>query len=306
MRLFVTGGAGFIGSHVIDAYLAAGHEVCVYDNLCKGQRAFVSERATLIEGDICDTQQLEKAIAAFKPQVINHHAAHVHVPTSITRPAYDAQINVVGTLNVVMQGAKHGVKRIIFASSGGAIYGEAAKRPTAETAPTLPLSPYGVSKLAAEFYLTSLSAVAGFELVILRYANVYGPRQNDEGEGGVVAIFCAQMSAQQPVTLYGDGEQTRDFVFVKDIAHANVLALEATSGCYNLGTGVATSINVLFAELERMSATKHVLKHAPAREGEIVHSTLDASLAKQRLGWQAATPLAEGLQATWRWYAGAR
>jgi UDP-glucose 4-epimerase len=309
-RILVTGGAGFIGSHVADAYLGRGHEVVVLDSLVHGKRENVPDGAELVEMDIRDPGAAE-LIRARRFDVVNHHAAQMDVRVSVEDPRFDASVNVDGLLNILEASRAAGVSRVLFVSSGGVVYGEPDARPTPETAAKLPASPYGVTKLAGEQYLYYYHRVHGMEYAALRYSNVYGPRQDPHGEAGVVAIFSTRLSRREPLTVYGDGEQTRDYVYVGDVVRANMLLSEAALPAarslddrgFNVGTGVETSVNELAATLMRASGTEVPVRHEAARAGELRHSSLDAARLRG-LGWEPETRLEEGLRATYRWIAG--
>ncbi|MFH0810679.1 MAG: NAD-dependent epimerase/dehydratase family protein [Pseudomonadota bacterium] len=298
MRIMVTGAAGFIGSHVAEAYLAAGHQVLVIDNLTSGRRANIPARAGFEEMDIRD-RRLGDVCRRFQPQVVCHHAAQIDVRKSVTDPMFDAEVNVVGTLNLLEAARAAGAERFIFASSGGAIYGEQEDVPATETHALSPISPYGVSKLAAEKYLYYYRAVHGLSYVALRYANVYGPRQDPFGEAGVVAIFASKLLGNERPIINGDGLQTRDYVYVADVARANLLALApGVEGVFNIGTGRETGVVTLFEELQRLTGQEGNSPHGPAKAGEQRRSVLDATLAARTLGWRSEVGLAEGLKAT--------
>jgi len=310
MKVLVTGGAGFIGSHVAERFVSLGHEVAVLDNLSTGFREFVPPQARFYPVDITDGPAVDRCLAEFRPDIVDHHAAQIDVRVSVTDPRADADRNVLGLLNV-LEGAREGkVGRVVFASSGGTVYGDGAGLPTPETAPKLPASPYGVAKLASEYYLATFTQLYGLEAAVLRYSNVYGPRQDPHGEAGVVAIFCRRIIAGEPLTVCGDGTQTRDMVFVGDVALANVIAsrqvLPALSGldarAYNVGTGVETSVNELAEQLGVAAGRRPDIRHAPARPGEIQRSALHPGKARRELGWQPATTLGAGLAATLRWF----
>lgn len=309
-RVLVSGGAGFIGSHLVRAYLAAGDDVTVVDDLSSGKRENLPEGVTLVQADVRSPEARSLA-ATGGFAILNHHAAQMDVRRSVEDPVFDAQVNVLGLLNL-LEGAKAGgVRRVVFASSGGTVYGDGAATPTPETAPKLPASPYGTAKLTSEYYLATFAQLFGLEAVALRYSNVYGPRQNPHGEAGVVAIFGRRMLAGEPVTIYGNGEQTRDLVFVEDVAAANVLAAERPlpalttldARAYNVGTGVETSVNRLAELLAKAAGNSSAIGRAPARAGEILRSALDVGKAARELGWRPQVSLPEGLARTVRWLA---
>jgi len=305
MRILITGGAGFIGSHVVDAYLAAGHEVGVVDDLSTGTRENLDPRASFWQVDI-RSADLEAVLADLRPDVINHHAAQMSVSASARDPRRDADINILGTLNLLEAAVRHGVRRVIFASTGGAIYGDQDSVPTAETIFPKPVSPYGVAKLAVEQYLHAFQAMHGLRAIALRYSNVYGPRQNPHGEAGVVAIFSRGILEGRELTVNGDGAQTRDYVSVEDVVRANMLATKAPLDqgvpILNIGTGTETSVNDL-VRLSREIAGKDVpWRHGPPRLGEQRRSSLECSLAKRFLGWEATTDLRRGLAQTFQWF----
>jgi len=303
MRILVTGGAGFIGSHVVDAFIAAGHHVAVVDSLVTGKRENLNPTATFYEVDIRNAELLAEVFDREQPEIVDHHAAQVNVRTSVDNPGYDAEVNVLGALNVLEQARLHGVRKIIFISSGGAIYGEPEYLPCDEAHPIHPLSPYGAGKYAIEVYLNVYRATFGLETTVLRYANVYGPRQDPHGEAGVVAIFTGKLlegatGVAAPV-INGNGEQTRDFVYVGDCARANVLALDKGSGSvYNIGTGEETSINDLAALLTELTDYAGDIVHGPETVGEVFRITSDCTRANQELGWTATVSLREGLART--------
>lgn len=299
MRILVTGGAGFIGSHVVDAFLAAGHEVSVVDNLATGNPAFVDPRARLHTVDL-RSPRLERAFEAQRPDVVAHLAAQAAVSRSVLDPTFDASVNILGGLNLLECCRRHGVARVIYSSSGGAGYGDTDVIPTPEEHPTRPTSPYGVSKVAFEHYLSVWDALHGRRSVSLRYANVYGPRQNPHGEAGVVAIFCHRLLTGQTPIINGDGGQTRDFVYVADVAAANLLALERAevTGAVNIGTGEETSVTELYDRLARVSGTGLRAERGPSRPGEQRRSCLNPRLARHALGWRPVVSVDEGLART--------
>lgn len=306
-RVLVTGGAGFIGSHVAEAYLRRGDEVVVLDNLVHGRRENVPAGAEFVELDIRDPRAAA-LIRERRFDVINHHAAQMDVRVSVNDPRFDASVNVDGLLNLLEAARAAGVGRFLFVSSGGVVYGEPEQRPTPETASKLPESPYGVSKLAGEQYLYYYHRVHGLEYAALRYSNVYGPRQDPHGEAGVVAIFSTRLVHGEPLTVYGDGEQTRDYVFVGDVVAANLLLTDAElprartldDRGFNVGTGLETSVNELARALMRAAGVEVEARHAPARPGELLHSSLDAARLRA-LGWEPRTRLEDGLRETYEW-----
>ncbi|MGA7989670.1 MAG: NAD-dependent epimerase/dehydratase family protein [Candidatus Dormiibacterota bacterium] len=297
MRALVTGGAGFIGSHITDALIDAGHTVTVVDDLSRGKRAQVNPRATFVELDIT-SDALASAVTDAKPEVIFHHAAQIDVRESVRDPLHDADVNVVGTVNVLRAAAEAETRRVIFASSGGAIYGDTTVIPTPETTVCLPESPYGTSKLCAEAYGGTFSRQAGVEFVALRYANVYGPRQDPHGEAGVVAIFAVRLIAGSTPVINGDGEQTRDYVYVHDVVRANLAAVDGPPGVYNIGTGVETDVNTIYRVLAAVCDTTVDAEHAPGKPGEQRRSCLDTALARTRLGWEPAITFDKGMKST--------
>lgn len=304
-RVLVTGGAGFIGSHVADRYLAEGCEVTVLDDLSTGRRERIPAGARFVELKLDDVR-LDEVFAEGRFDTVNHHAAQIDVRRSVDDPLFDARTNVLGLLNVLERARVHGVRRVVYVSSGGVVYGEPATIPTPESYPKLPLSPYGVGKLAGEHYLAYYAAVHGLNSVALRYSNVYGPRQDPHGEAGVVAIFGLRILAGEPITIFGDGEQERDYVYVGDVVEANWLAsltgtrtgpgLDATA--WNIGTGRGTSVNELADRLMRISGRDVERIPAPERPGELRRSVLDCSKAAAELGWRPRTDLDEGLART--------
>lgn len=311
-RVLVTGGAGFIGSHVAEAYLARGADVWVVDDLSSGKRANVPAGARFVEMDIRDPE-LRNLFREVRFDLVNHHAAQIDVRVSVADPARDAGINVMGLLNVAEGALEVGTRRVVFVSSGGVVYGEPEEVPTPETAPKLPLSPYGVTKLAGEFYLHYYSRVRGLEYVALRYSNVFGPRQDPHGEAGVVAIFCNRLLGGEPLTIFGDGEQTRDYVFVRDVVSANMLASDVEVGrgggldafAFNVATGVGTSVVGLADALERVAGRSPGRDFRPARPGELLHSTLNTARIRAA-GWSPAFSLEEGLRQTYEHIASQR
>jgi UDP-glucose 4-epimerase len=298
VKVLVTGGAGFIGSHVCDEFLRSGHEVIALDDLSGGKRENLDPRVRLAVLDIRSREAAE-LIKAEKPQVLCHLAAQMDVRRSVDDPGFDADVNIRGMLNLLEASRHAGVKKVIFSSTGGAIYGEQDVFPAPENHPTRPVSPYGVSKAAGELYLGYYRAQYGLPYVALRYANVYGPRQNPHGEAGVVAIFCQRVLGNQGCTIFGEGKQTRDFVFGPDVARANRLAFEKDYvGAINIGTGVETDINRLYALIAEAAGSTLPVAYAPAKPGEQMRSCVDNSLAKKVLGWEPTADLREGLKRT--------
>jgi UDP-glucose 4-epimerase len=298
VKVLVTGGAGFIGSHVCDAFQRAGHEVIALDNLSSGKRENLDPRVRLAVMDIRSPEAAE-LIRSERPQVLCHLAAQMDVRRSVEDPRFDAEANILGMLNLLEAARVSGVKKVIFSSTGGAIYGEQDVFPAPESHATRPVSPYGVSKASGELYLGYYKAQYGLDYVALRYANVYGPRQNPHGEAGVVAIFSQRLVAGQACTIFGDGGQTRDFVFGPDVARANLLAFEKDYvGAINIGTGIETDINRLYALLAEAAGSTQPVTHAPGKPGEQRRSCIDPSLARKVLGWEPTVGVAEGLRKT--------
>ena len=305
MRILVTGGAGFIGSHLVDAYLAAGHEVGVVDDLSTGVRAQVSRDAQFWKADI-RTPALSDIIQDFRPAIISHHAAQMSVSFSAREPRTDAEVNILGTLNLLEAAVRYGVQRVVFSSTGGAMYGDHGVLPTGEKTMPAPVSPYGVAKLAVEKYLHAFHVMHGLQAVALRYANVYGPRQNPHGEAGVVAIFCKAVLDGRELTVNGDGKQTRDYVYVHDIVTANLRATDIVPDqgvpVLNIGTGEEASVNDLVRLLGETIGRPLRARYGPPRPGEQRRSALDAGLARATLAWEPATDLRSGLGATFEWF----
>ncbi len=302
MRVLLTGGAGFIGSHVADQLLARGHEVAIMDDLSSGKKENIPEGAIFYELDI--RGGCAEVFEEFKPDALSHQAAQMDVRRSVREPDFDADVNVLGTIRLLQRCVGHGVRRVVFASTGGAVYGEQREFPAPEDHPQYPISPYGVSKLADERYLHFYQTQYGLPYAALRYANVYGPRQDPHGEAGVVAIFCGNLAAGHGSTINGTGEQTRDYVYVEDVARANVLALEgdAPSGAYNVGTGIETSVNELYEILREASGRDLPPAHGPTKQGEQLRSSVNPTAAARILGWRPETDLAAGLKRTLRFF----
>jgi UDP-glucose 4-epimerase len=298
-RVLVTGGAGFIGSHVVDAYVDAGLDVAVVDNLTTGSREKLNPAARLYEVDIRDGEELQQVFAAERPEIVSHQAAQASVRLSMEDPARDAAINVLGSLNVLEAARRHGVRKVIYAATGGAAVGEPKYLPVDEDHPVEPLSPYGADKHAVEHYCVLYQRSFGLETTILRYANIYGPRQDPRGEAGVIAIFAGLMLAGERPTVFGTGDQERDYTYVGDVARANLLALEkGGGGMYNISTGIATSVNGLFERLAELVGFSERPIYADPLPGEVYRIFATYDRAKRELGWEPSVGLDEGLRLT--------
>jgi UDP-glucose 4-epimerase len=298
VKIVVTGGAGFIASHIVDAFLERGHEVHIFDDLSTGQMANVNGKAHFHEVDIADSEAA-RLIEQIKPNVLNHHAAQMDVRHSVADPTFDARVNILGFINLLEASKNAGVKKVIFASSGGAVYGEQEAFPAPESHPTQPACPYGVSKRAGELYLSYYHQASRLPYVALRYANVYGPRQSAKGEAGVVAIFLSALLSGKTSVINGDGRQTRDYIYVGDVVAANVAALDsAFVGPINIGTGVETDVVTIYQCLRDAIGSTAAAQHGPAKPGEQRRSSLDTTCAGQVLGWRARVTLKDGLQKT--------
>jgi len=307
VRILVTGGAGFIGSHVTDRFVASGHEVAVLDNLSTGFREFVNSKARLFQVDLADANAVEACVAEFRPEIVDHHAAQIDVRKSVSEPRADATTNILGSLALLESCTRHGVRKVIYASTGGALYGEARFLPATEEHPVNPEAPYGASKHTVEHYLYIWKLLHGLDYTVLRYPNVYGPRQNPHGEAGVNAIFIGLMLDGKRPRIFGTGDQLRDYLYVDDVVAANLLALERGSGeMVNIGTGVGTSVNDIFRELQRQMGFREEPIYEAPRPGEIQRIYLDAARAKQVLGWTPNVTFAEGLRRTIEWSKEAR
>ena len=304
MKILVTGGAGFIGSHTVDALVATGqHQVSILDNLSAGKRHQVNPAARFHEIDLRDTDAVRRVIEAETPEIIVHLAAQMDVRRSVADPSYDAQVNIVGFLNLMESARGRGLRRVIFSSTGGAIYGEQEAFPASEGHPLHPVSPYGVAKLATEAYLFFYKVQYGIDYTALRYGNVYGPRQDPHGEAGVVAIFCGRMLEGKPCTIFGDGKQTRDYVFVADVARANLAAANSSaSGPINIGTGIETSVNDLYHTLGTVADVTRAPEYAATRPGEQSRSVISPARAEQLLNWRPQVELANGLDQTFSYF----
>jgi len=302
MKILVSGGAGFIGSHVADALLIKGHEVHIVDNLSGGFEKNVPEKATFHKMDIRD-EQIQKLWAEENFSVLYHLAAQMDVRKSVADPKFDADVNVKGFLNLMEAGRKNGLEKTIFSSTGGAIYGEPEYAPQDENHPLKPLSPYGITKRVSELYLFFYEKTHGIDWISLRYGNVYGPRQSPHGEAGVIAIFTERMLQNQQAFINGDGKQTRDYVFVKDVVQANIKALQHDKNdIFNVGTGTETDVETLFQEIQRLTETTIEQKHADAKPGEQQRSVLSTEKIQDELGWQQNYNIKEGLYETVKWF----
>jgi UDP-glucose 4-epimerase len=303
MRILVTGGAGFIGSHTVDALLERSHDVAVLDNLSSGKEGRINPHVRFHQADLRDSRAVSEIVEQERAEVIYHFAAQMDVRRSVADPAFDAQINLIGLLNLMEAARSRGLKRIIFSSSGGAIYGEQEFFPCDEDHPCRPVSPYGVAKLASERYLFFYRNEYGIGYTAMRYANVYGPRQDPHGEAGVVAIFCGRLLSGEPCTIYGDGYQSRDYVYVGDVARANVAALDnAADGAFNVGTGIETNVNQLYAELADLAGVKSKPLYAAQRPGEQRRSVISPERIKLKLGWEPEMSLRDGLAHTLEYF----
>ncbi len=308
-RVLVTGGAGFIGSHVAEAFLKDGWEVVVLDDLSRGHEQNIPQGARFVCADI-RSAEARRLVATGKFDALNHHAAQIDVRFSVESPSVDAGINVVGLVNLLEGAGEGGVKRVVFASSGGVVYGDPEVIPTPESAPKLPVSPYGVSKLAGEYYLRAIGALRGFEGVAMRYANVFGPRQDPKSEAGVVSIFVSRLLEGRKLTVFGDGRQTRDYVFVKDVARANVLATSArlpasadfNAPAFNIATSIERNVRELAESVGQVMGQQPELEFAPPRPGELFRSALDTSKAKAVLGWAPEWTFDDGLRQLVDWF----
>jgi UDP-glucose 4-epimerase len=313
MRTLVTGGAGFIGSALVDRLVGEGHQVTVIDNLSTGRRenlagALESGRVELVEMDVAGPR-LAEVVAATRPELVHHLAAQIDVRRSVADPVEDARVNVLGSVALAHAAVQAGCRRLVFAASGGTAYGDVGGEhlPVVEDHPPAVTNPYGVAKRSVEDYLRTFHGLYGLETVSLRLGNVYGPRQDPHGEAGVVAIFCDRLRRGEPVTAFGDGKQTRDYVFVHDVVEAFVAAADASGAAgrsFNVGTGVETNVLELYEALRAVAGSGQDLQHAPARAGELRRIALDTARARRTLGWSARTALEEGLRRTWAWASG--
>jgi UDP-glucose 4-epimerase len=302
LKVLVTGGAGFIGSHVADRLVAAGHDVVILDDLSSGTVDHLQPTARFYQMDL-HSPWIDELFRIERPEAVVHQAAQASVRRSVEDPVFDAGVNVLGTAAILQASVRHGVRRFLFASTGGALYGDADVTPTPEDYPTLPVSPYGAAKLSAEVYLRTFNALHGLSYAALRYANVYGPRQNPHGEAGVVAIFTGRLLSGENARITGDGKQTRDFVYVGDVAEANASALTSDAvGSFNVGTGIETDINTIFQMVKRLTGSDQPETHGPALPGEQRRSVVDIRKIERVLGWKPTTKLDAGLDATVRYF----
>jgi UDP-glucose 4-epimerase len=300
MKALVTGGAGFIASHVADAYINAGHDVAILDDLSRGSMRNVNPKARFYQGDVRDREFLDRVFTTEKPEIVNHHAAQMDVRRGVREPIFDASVNILGSINLLELAVEHKVKRVVYISTAGAAYGEPKQMPVPENYPVNPITPYGISKHTVEHYLFTFRVLYGLEYVVLRYGNVYGPRQSSMGEAGVFAIFCEQMLAGIQPVIYGDGSKVRDYVYVADVAQANVLALEGGTGeIFNIADGVPTTDYEVFCRVRDGLGIRDLEpEYVPKRPGEIDRIYLDIAKAERLLGWRPSIPLAEGAQQT--------
>ncbi len=302
MKVLVTGGAGFIGSHVADRLVADGHDVVILDDLSTGHVEHLQANTRFYQMDL-HSPWIDELFRIERPEAVVHQAAQASVRRSVDDPVFDARVNVLGTAALLQASVHHGVRRFLFASTGGALYGDAYVTPTPEDYPTLPLSPYGASKLAAEVYLRTFHAMHGLSYAALRYANVYGPRQDPHGEAGVVAIFARRLLSGEKARINGDGKQTRDFVYVGDVAEANSRAIVSEAvGSFNVGTGIETDISTIFQLLKRLTSSSAPEEHGPPLPGEQRRSVVDARKIEKALGWKPKTSLQAGLDATVQYF----
>jgi len=304
MKVLVTGGAGFIASHVVDGYVSLGHDVVVVDDLSRGSKRNLNPKARFHQVDIRDAKGLQSVFAAEKPDVVNHHAAQMDVRRAVREPGFDADVNVLGSINLLGLAVEHQVRRVVYVSTAGAAYGEPKQLPVAEDAPVNPITPYGISKHTVEHYLFTYNSLYGLPYVVLRYGNVYGPRQSSKGEAGVFAIFAEQMLAGEQPMIFGDGSKTRDYVYISDAVAANVAALTLGTGeIFNIGSGVPTPDEEIFRLVRDQLGLKELQpKCADRRPGEIEHITLDISKARRMLGWQPRVDIAEGARLTVQYF----
>ncbi|MBC8278668.1 MAG: NAD-dependent epimerase/dehydratase family protein [FCB group bacterium] len=303
MKIIVTGGAGFIGSNLTDKLIESGHQVVVIDNLTTGFEKFINPHAKFYLADIRDGAVIDKIFKMEKPDIVDHHAAQIDVRKSVDTPVYDAECNILGSINLIKSSLDHKVKKFIYISTGGAVYGEPQNNPVSETHPVNPECQYGISKHTVEHYLYLYRLHYGLTYTVLRYPNVYGPRQNPQGEAGVNAIFIHQMLSGKTPQIFGDGEQLRDYVFIDDIVSANLIAMEkGDNDIFNIGSCIGTSVNEIYHQLKEILSFPHEPEYAPARTGEINRIYLDASKAKEKMDWECRVSFREGLNKTVEWH----
>lgn len=300
MKILLTGGAGFIGSHVADGYIALGHEVVIVDNLSAGKKENLNKKAKFYQADICDILEIDKIFKIEKPDIVNHHSAQISVPFSVKKPILDAQINILGTLNLLELSVLYGVKKFIYANSGGAMYGEAI-RPKKEYDIIRPLSPYGISKHTIEHYLILYHQLYDLDYVSLRYSNVYGPRQDSQGEAGVIAIFIEKLIKNERPTIFGDGNQSRDYIYIKDVVKANIIALELKNQVFNVGTGITTTTQQICDTLQKIMGKNISPIYASERKGDLQCSVLDCQKLNLK-GWSIHYLIQDGLKETTDYY----
>ncbi len=304
MRILVSGGAGFIGSHVVDAYVNLGHDLAVIDDLSRGSERNLNPRARLYRGDIMDREFVEQVFATEAPEVVNHHAAQMDVRRGVREPVFDAQVNILGSLNLLEAAVRHKAQRMIYISTAGAAYGEPKDLPVAEDYPVNPITPYGISKHTVEHYLFTFSVLYQLSYVVLRYGNVYGPRQSSKGEAGVFAIFCEQMLAGVRPVIYGDGSKLRDYIYIDDVVRSNVIALEKGNGeIFNIAAGVPTSDYEVFRRVRDSLGIQGLEpEFVPKRPGEIDRIYLNISKAQRLLRWNPSVSLEEGTHRTVQYF----
>lgn len=302
IKCLVTGGAGFIGSHLVDKLVEQNYKVAIIDNLSTGKKENINPKADFYDINIQDPK-ISKIFNKIKPDIVFHYAAQIDVRKSVEDPIESAETNILGSLNILENCRNFGIKKIVFASGGGAIYGEAKIVPTPEIYPAQPVSPYGIEKLVVEHYASFYKKEYNLDYLILRFSNVYGPRQNSKGEAGVIAVFCDKMLNEEQLVINGDGKQTRDFVFVKDVIRANILGIEKKeSRIFNIGTGIETDINTLFKKLKKIFNLKIQEIHGPGKSGEQKRSCLDFGKAKSEIDWQPEYNLIKGIEETQEWF----
>jgi UDP-glucose 4-epimerase len=304
MRILVTGGAGFIGSHLVDKLIEKGHQTFVVDNLSTGKKENLNPEAEFIQSDITDSSKIEKIFENKKPEIVYHLAAQIDVRRSVNDPIFDTKTNILGSLNLINISVKHNVKKFIFSSSGGAAYGDVSEIPTSENCKEIPISPYGIAKLTVDNFLYYYHTIHGLNYISLRYGNVYGPRQNPHGEAGVIGIFINKMLKNEQTIINGDGRQTRDYIFVNDVVEANIIALEYLKkiGVFNVGTATEKDLNNIFSELNKNFSNKFTMQYGPAKLGEQRRSCLNYSKIKSEFGWEPRMNFSEGIKLTINWF----